>query len=417
MDGTPVGQPQRALVVDDEHMQLIIQSRMLAAIGFEADCAQSLAEARSHLERQRYDVLLLDLSLRDEDSLSLLHAAVQIGQAPRVMFISGMDRRVRAAAARVAQGLRLPIAGTLSKPVERKELVRLLAATAPARAGPDQATRVPPTPQQLAAALDAGDIFPLYQPKVSLATGALVGVEALARWTSVEHGIVPPDVFIPMAEAHGLIGRVTEAIMTQALAGCARLRAGGAWCSVAVNLSAACLHDPGLTEWIDEALRASQLPPGALTIELTESCAVGDAAAAEILTRLRIRGFELSIDDFGTGHSSLLSLLRLPFSELKIDKSFVLACLEDPEAQKIVRATVALARELGLRTVAEGIETQPLADALQRFGCEVGQGWLFGRPTEVELLLTRFGAASRGPDGQAGAPAVEPDPRQVVPAS
>ena len=134
--------------------------------------------------------------------------------------------------------------------------------------------------------------------------------------------------------------------------------------------------------------RQTGLGPGALIAEITESTVISNTlVAAEILTRLRIKGIELSIDDFGTGHSSLLTLLRLPFSELKIDRSFVAQCDTDPEAWKIVRATVSMARELGLRVVAEGMETEIVANMLRDAGCEVGQGWYFGRAMpEAELL-------------------------------
>ena len=137
------------------------------------------------------------------------------------------------------------------------------------------------------------------------------------------------------------------------------------------------------------------MPPAALVLEVTEGAVMADyVAAADILTRLRIRGVKLSIDDFGTGHSSLLSLLRLPFSELKIDQSFVRTCLHDPEAPKIIRAVVSLARELGLQLVAEGIETEPVAELLARLGCTIGQGYLFAPPLSHAAMAERLRAAA-----------------------
>ena len=147
------------------------------------------------------------------------------------------------------------------------------------------------------------------------------------------------------------------------------------------------LADPGLPEAIETMLREAGLGAGALVAEITESTVIEHPlVAAEVLTRLRIKGVSLAIDDFGTGHSSLLSLLRLPFSELKIDKSFVAHCDVDPEAWKITRATISMARELGLTIVAEGVETEEVAARLRSAGCDAAQGWLFAKAMDIPDL-------------------------------
>ncbi len=207
-----------------------------------------------------------------------------------------------------------------------------------------------------------------------------------------------PDGFVPLAERSGLIFPLTSLIMRASLAATARWRVRHPGCRVAVNISPLMLVNPALPDEIEALLRENGLGPGALIAEVTEGCVIHDPlAAAEVMTRLRIKGVDLSIDDFGTGHSSLLALLRLPFSELKIDRSFVAQCDTDPEAWKIVRATVSMARELGLTVVAEGIETKQVADLLRRCGCEVGQGWYFAKAMpEAELTewLSRFSAVT-----------------------
>jgi len=199
---------------------------------------------------------------------------------------------------------------------------------------------------------------------------------------------MPPDMFVPLAERVGLIVPLTFRIMRAALEACGRWRVRYPDCCVAVNISPLVLVDPALPDEIDKLLTETGLGPGALIAEITESSVIANPVmAAEILTRLRIKGIELSIDDFGTGHSSLLALLRLPFSELKIDRSFISQCDTDPEAWKIVRATISMARELGLRVVAEGIETGAVADQLRDVGCDVGQGWYFARAmSEADLI-------------------------------
>ena len=245
-----------------------------------------------------------------------------------------------------------------------------------------------PTSDQLARALDRGHIHAAFQPKVSLLTGDLIGVEALARWTDRDLGSVPPDVFIPLAERTGQIGRLTVGVLRQSLEACARLRRTHPNATVAVNISPCLLSDPALPDEIAQSLDDASLAPNVLVAEITETGSTSsDSVQVETLSRLQRYGIGCSIDDFGTGYASLLSLLQMPFTELKIDRSFTRACTEGGEAWKIVRATVRLAQELGLRVVAEGIETDEVAHTLIGFGCEIGQGYHFGQPMSCSALL------------------------------
>ncbi len=254
-----------------------------------------------------------------------------------------------------------------------------------------------PTPAQLLAALERGDIRTAYQPKVSLATGELIGVEALARWTDTELGAVPPDRFIGVAERNGLIGRLTLSVLRKSLAACAQLRRSHPDATVAVNVSPLLLDDPALPDQIAALLHEAEMQPSALVVEITEGQPVGDVRqAAATLTSLRLRGVACALDDFGTGHANLQALLRLPFTELKIDRSFIARAAIMPEAWKIVRATLRLAHELSLRVVAEGIETIETETWLRDEGCDAGQGYRYGRPMPAEALLAQWTAASAG---------------------
>ena len=190
---------------------------------------------------------------------------------------------------------------------------------------------------------------------MSLATGATIGAEALARWVTLNGRLVLPTDFIPVSEQGDQGRALTDAILDQALFACARWRHRRPECHVAVNLSPLLLDDPGLTDRIDAALHKHGVPPGALVVEITESNGIPDTPrATEIRTRLRIRGVNLAVDDFGTGHSSLLSLVRMPFNEMKIDQAFVREAAVNRDARKVVRASASLGRELGLKVVAEG---------------------------------------------------------------
>jgi EAL domain-containing protein (putative c-di-GMP-specific phosphodiesterase class I) len=201
-----------------------------------------------------------------------------------------------------------------------------------------------------------------------------------------------------VAEQAGLITALTDSILDQSLAACARWRLRRPDCWVAVNLSPLLLNDPTLTERILGKLQRYDVPPGALVLEVTENNGIPDTACAtEILTRLRIKGVNLSVDDFGTGHSSLLSLVRMPFSEMKIDQAFVRDALTNRDALKVVRASASLGRELGLNVVAEGVETDEAAQVVKEAGCHVGQGWLYGKAVPPDAFEEQLGLAQFAP--------------------
>ena len=379
--------PRRLLVVDDERVQCLVVMRAAEPLGFVADAALTLDEAAARIGTTQYDVVVLDLSLGHSESISLLPLLRAAPTDPLLVFVSRLDERVRSATMRLAAGFGLRVGGTLTKPVSPGALRAILAEERGLVRPRSQKSTARPSAGELDEALRAGEVVAAFQPKVSLSDGRTVGMEALARWQDASGEAIPPDVFIALAEQCGLIVPLTFAILRQALAACRRWRARWPECSVAVNISPLVLANPALPDDIDRMLRTHGLGPGALIAEITEGCMiVNPLGAAEVLTRLRIKGISLSIDDFGTGHSSLLSLHRLPFSELKIDRSFVTACDGDPEAWKIVRATISMARELGLTVVAEGIETDPVERMLRDAGCDVGQGWRFSRALPEEAL-------------------------------
>ncbi len=392
---TPLPVQKRLLVVDDERLQRVLVTRAVAPLGYTVDGAADLVDAAAFLTEFRYDAVILDLSLGDTEGVSLLRSLRSVSYDPTLILLSGLDERVITASLRLASAMGLRVAGLLRKPASPGALRALLREAPTRRQDQNWPERAPPGVDELARAIGTGSILPHFQPQVSLRDGLVVGVEALARWPDPDGAGCSPEVFIPLAESNNLIVPLTFQIMRQSLLACSRWHHRHPACRVAVNISPLVLADPRLPEQIDLLLRETGLGPGALIAEVTESTIITNPLqVAEVLTRLRIKGIELSIDDFGTGHSSLLTLLRMPFSELKIDRSFVAQSDIDPEAQKIVRATISMARELGLRVVAEGIETEPIVRLLREAGCEVGQGWYFGRAmAEADLLpwLAAFG--------------------------
>ncbi|MCX7375483.1 MAG: EAL domain-containing response regulator [Alphaproteobacteria bacterium] len=390
---SPAERIVRLLVVDDETVQRLLVTRAAASLGHTADSAATLEEAEALVQSHPYDVIVLDLSLRDHDGIELLRSIARARLDPVLIFVSGFDQRVREAAARLASALGLRVAGTLGKPLPVGELLALLRRIPAPRPKPPILHPAAIDPAVLAAAIPGLEITCRYQPKVSLVDRRILGVEALVRWQSPLYGAVPPSIFIPLAERHGLIDALTQRVLATALAPLPAWRALSPGLTMAVNLSPLSLTDLSLPERVCAALQAAGVPPEALVLEVTEGAVMEDyVLAADILTRLRIRGLKLAIDDFGTGHSSLLSLLRLPFAELKIDQAFIRPLETDPEAGKVVRAVLSLGRELDLDIVAEGIETEGVANQLHDLGCGTGQGYLFDRPLDEASLTARLQA-------------------------
>jgi diguanylate cyclase (GGDEF)-like protein/PAS domain S-box-containing protein len=228
----------------------------------------------------------------------------------------------------------------------------------------------------------------LYQPQFCLRTGALVGAEALLRWHHPEHGAIEPSEFIAVAEQTGSIVQLTHWIVNTAIDQLAAWRRHGLEIGVAVNIAARSVHDERLPELVATKMTRLGLPPGLLTMELTEHGVIaGTEATARVLGRLRQFGVRLSVDDFGTGYSSLALLQRLSVHELKIDASFVAGMARNEQDRVLVRSTVDLAQNLGIVAVAEGIETQGQLDELRAIGCKVGQGYLLGRPVRPDEIL------------------------------
>ena len=378
----------RVLIVDDEAIQRLILARCVEMLGWKADTAASLDEAVAKFSAHSHDVVVIDLCLGEQDGMHLLRHLHSGHGDPSVIFVSGVDDRIRAAAFRIARDLGLRVAGTLAKPIDPYSLHALLLSNPTRMSTSARRPTGCPSAEEFDHALRNDEIHTEYQPKTDLMTGEIVGVEALARWRSPTRGLVSPEQFVPIAEQSDLINKLTYRVLEDAIFACRQWRESRPNCSVAVNISPHVLSDPKLLPAIDAILSQNRLPPGALIAEVTESTMISNLpVATEVLTRLSIRGVRVSMDDFGTGYSSLLSLLRMPFTELKIDRSFVAVCKTDPEAWKIVRATVSLARELGMRVVAEGIETEDLSDRLRDVGCDMGQGWYFGRPMRADAMM------------------------------
>jgi diguanylate cyclase (GGDEF)-like protein len=241
--------------------------------------------------------------------------------------------------------------------------------------------------EDLRHAIDGNQIWLAYQPKTSLADGHVVGVEALCRWNHPVQGNIRPDEFISLAERAGLIDSITDFVLRTALQQCRAWLDEGLRIGMAVNIPARSLSDPTLAARIAQQAKLYDVPPNLLTLEVTEGELMEDARTSKaVMTNLREAGFRVSIDDFGTGYSSLAYLHTLPVDELKIDRAFVQRIGVDASSDQIVHIIVELAKTFGLRTVAEGIETEEIHEALRELGVELGQGYLMSKPAPANEL-------------------------------
>jgi EAL domain-containing protein (putative c-di-GMP-specific phosphodiesterase class I) len=245
---------------------------------------------------------------------------------------------------------------------------------------------------ELRRAVPAGELVLHYQPKLDLQSGALSGAEALVRWAHPKRGLLPPGRFIPLAEDSSLIVTLGESVLLQA---CLQARiwheAGLRDKTVAVNLAARQLRDAGFVDTVKSVLQTTGLPPSSLELEITESAIIHDIdRATGLLHQLKALGVALSIDDFGTGYSSLSALRSFPVDKLKIDRSFIHEIDTSASAAAVVLAVISFARTLGMRVIAEGVETAGQAGFLQRHGCDEIQGYLVARPLPSQEVLERF---------------------------
>jgi EAL domain-containing protein (putative c-di-GMP-specific phosphodiesterase class I) len=249
---------------------------------------------------------------------------------------------------------------------------------------------------QLDEAIDKGQVWIAFQPQLDLKTRRVIGAEALARWTHPEKGPIAASEFVGAAEQHDRIGKLTDFVLEKAVAAAATINKRGQDFSVAVNLSARLLSDKQFVMRVAALLARHRLDPGKLTLELTETAELVDSGEAlDMLGRLRELGVELSIDDYGTGLSTLDYLKKIPATEIKIDQSFVKGLCDNRSDRLMVQSTVGLAHSLGRKVVAEGVEHRETLDALIEIGCDIAQGYIIGRPMSLENLAKRIASDRR----------------------
>jgi EAL domain-containing protein (putative c-di-GMP-specific phosphodiesterase class I)/ActR/RegA family two-component response regulator len=334
---------------------------------------------------RRYDsetsVVVIDLMLQNPDGVEIIRALSGRKSPAGLLLTSKFDPRVLGAAERLARAQGLWVIGTMTKPFSDSVLETLLSDVEEAAVERTMQFKAFPTLDDLREGIERDELRVYYQPKINLNTLTVHSVEALVRWQHPGLGLLSPDRFIEMSEEGGMINAVTYAVMEKSFMQCADWLTGGLNLKVSINVSTRSLNDLDLPDRIVELAGRHNIAPDQVVLEITESWLGNDQVAAlDILTRLRIKGFELSIDDYGTGYSTMQQLKEIPFSELKLDRSFVSGSSKNPDARAIVESSIRLGHELNLHVVAEGVASQEDWDLVCSLDCDEGQGFFIARP-------------------------------------
>lgn len=381
-------------VVDDEPQQVEMIKELLEVGGLSAKGFTSAVEFISQ-PISSDDIVLLDLNMPEMDGIEVMRHLHAKGSLPSYVLISGFDEKVLHSARQFANAKKMVVAKTLTKPLEPYGFIdeikqiyanqKILLEKTDLSSTASISTTSLLTLADLQLAIESHYFVLFYQPQIELTSGNVVGFEALVRLQHPERGLIFPDQFIGLAEQYNLISSITNEVIDLAIIDYGLFCEKGIEPKISINISAQDLLDLSLPEQLNIRLANVGIPSGAITFELTESAVLTSISdSLDIMNRLRMKGFALSIDDFGTGHSSLVQLYQAPFTELKIDRSFVMKMLDDDEAMSIVKVCIYLAKELKMETVAEGVETEEIWNKLKELGCDIAQGFYRARPMSLK---------------------------------
>jgi len=392
------------LLDDDEDMLSLIQD-MIESVGLTCNAflrGNVFFEQVSTFEEN--SLMVLDLNMPEMDGIEVMRRLAKMENPPTLILMSGHDISVLHSAQKLGYEHNLHILRTITKPIYLKDFQQVLLKFY-SRVALNKSREIKESlshpdrgidPQELLEAIQQKQLVLYYQPQIHIASNECHACEALVRWRHPEKGLVFPDQFIAIAEANGWMEILTNEVLRQAVEQEFIWSQKGYHIHVSVNVSADNITSLSLPEQVSALLSEKKITPSMLTLEVTESALMGELVTSlDILTRLRLKGLGLSIDDFGTGYSSLSQLHKIPFSELKVDQSFVFAMLRDKEAKAIVKTCIVLGHELNMAVVAEGVETKAHFELLKEMGCDIAQGYFFSKAVpaiELEEFLLKQNA-------------------------
>ena len=377
------------LIADDDQFQGHLLKKQCTKLGGKEILLAENGTQALKLYKQRMNAIKMifcDLNMPDKDGIEFIRVLSEYNEKPHLVLISSEKDDVLASVQTMAYRYGFTNIDTLTKPISIQSL-RVIKNKLVKQ-------KISKTYQQNDIDITKGDIlyaishneFELnYQPQIDSQTKEVHSAEALIRWKHHKHGLIMPDNFIPQVEQFGLMSSLTKEVIKQAITECKKWREDGLKVSISVNVTPSDLADYSLVGSIIEQLKLHNLSANSLTLEVTESTISENMAKTlDSMARLRINGVNLAIDDFGTGHSSLMQLIEAPFTELKIDKSFIDKIHNDRKSLAAIKASISLSKIIGLKTVAEGVETQEQADLLTKMGCDYLQGYFYSKPLSSE---------------------------------
>lgn len=381
---------RKVLIVEDSPFQRELLCALLAELGI--DQVDQAVDGNAALTVLRacgdeLPLLLVDLEMPGMNGIELLQCMSEEQIRAEVMIVSSHDEALIVTVEGMLQAAGMPLLGSLRKPIAGQDLHRLLtkAGGKPCLGGKGAPSTSTPSEVELELAIESGHIRPYYQPKVQLSNGCVTGYEVLARWVKPDDTLLFPADFIPLATESGLLGALTFSLVDQVLDELSRL--ADDTISMALNVDISLLANRHFADDLIHRVAAAGRHPGQMVLEVTESALMHDPLVTlGSVGRLRLAGFGLSIDDYGTGFSTLHQLSRLPFTELKIDRAFISEAHRNRRARAILYSAIEMGHKLGLPCVAEGIEHKDDLMLLEKLGCHSGQGYLFARPMSGERL-------------------------------
>jgi EAL domain-containing protein (putative c-di-GMP-specific phosphodiesterase class I)/ActR/RegA family two-component response regulator len=379
------------LVVDDEAFILNLSVRILNKLGCDKiETANNGAHALELIDKSNtaFDIIICDLNMPEMDGIEFMRHAADKKVTSGMILLSGEDERMLETARDLAKAHKLNILGVIPKPLKPDAIKDLLESFKPAEQKKTWTPQAPITEDELREGMNGDGLQLVYQPKVRITDGQVTGVETLARWNHKERGILGPGAFIPLAEQTGLIHDLTYAIHKKAMTQQGEWLANGIDMKVSVNISVNSFSLENFSDFLMNTALEQGVDLSRVVIEVTESQVMSDPTGClEIMMKLRMKKMGLSIDDFGTGNSSMEQLKRIPFTELKIDRAFVYGAVNDSGARAILESSVTLAKSLKMETVAEGAENREDWDLVESLGVDLVQGYYCAKPMPNEQFL------------------------------
>ena len=378
------------MVVDDDPIICEVATSYFRKSGVSSIAVAHNGRDAVDLVEQRgfpFDLILLDLKMPVMDGVQFLRHMHQRAYEGPIGIVSGEGPAISALAMDLAQMCGLNVVGRLDKPLNSSCLSNLISSQSLLRKSLNGHDPASLTALDLEKAITGRGIIAHYQPQIDVKNGSIAGVEALARWNHPERGLISPGLFVPLAEENGLMPLLTRRMIDNVICGIEAIDRIDPRLTISVNLGAAVLGDTAFPDTVASLVDSCGLDRKRFVFELTESKLIEESIdSMEVLARLDLAGFELSLDDFGTQFSNIEQLTKYPFKELKIDQSFVRAMTTDNRSTVTVRSCISLGKQLGLRIVAEGVETEEQRELLSGLGADILQGYLHAKPMPIDAL-------------------------------